>query len=279
MSEPKIDEFSMNKFDWRATWFLKFDTLFDIYDFELNWIFIKNEIIDVKKSLTITFPKQIGFDFDNKQHDELAFHFRSSNRNRKYSLYFDIDGKFSNDIQDVNNYIKLRSKNTKQDHLIANDHLNNKANAMVLNSVDSILKIKRNEKFTIDIMVKINSQIGDCDFDASFCDYTTNLFVNSTQFPSIFASNNNEQFMIRHMPKYESLNTNDFDVTSKAKDFYLSIFKKDKTEEDESIYSPLIKVQEHDLDDSKKTLFNRKIHSLSFSYMMSENSKIKSNYF
>lgn len=266
LSEPRADNSIEFKKDWKFTWFLKFDSASDTYDFELNWLFIKNQLIDEKKAFSISLPKQIGLDLGNKQQDELDFHFLTSNNNRKYWLYFDIDNKFTN--EDSSNYIKIRVKNTKQiDNFISVDHLNNKLNGYLLGSSDSLLKIKRNEKFSIEILCKMDSQMGDCSFDSGFCDYTTNPFVNSTLFPSLISSSEMDGFFLKHLPKFDTLNTNDFDVLDKAKDFYLSI-EKSLVESTDSIYSPLIQVQE--IED--RVLFNRKAYSISFSYLMSNRS-------
>lgn len=64
MSTTSSDLFAERSNDaaWELSWFLKFDSPFDLYDFELNWKFIKNTLIDETKPSKISLPKEIGFD-------------------------------------------------------------------------------------------------------------------------------------------------------------------------------------------------------------------------
>lgn len=66
VSEPLVasgDLFADKSTDsWEASWFLKFDSPFDLYDFELNWKFVKNMIVDETKSLGISLPKENSFE-------------------------------------------------------------------------------------------------------------------------------------------------------------------------------------------------------------------------
>ena len=128
----------------------------------------------------------------------------------------------------------------------------------------SYLKIKRQNKYGLKVNYKLDVQLGDCDFDMSFCNFTTSLILNTTLNPSkvIIPS---KKVIMRHMPKYNSLDTDDTNVLDKATDFYLSVTE--STDNVSSIYSPVIDVQSKQLSG-----FNKKVYSLSFSYLMSNQS-------
>lgn len=74
VSEPSVrDIFQERKNDWLVSWFLKFDSPFDVYDFELDWKFILNTIVDEKKPSSISLPKEIAFESINQ---DLVFIFK-----------------------------------------------------------------------------------------------------------------------------------------------------------------------------------------------------------
>lgn len=68
VSEPiaSSDLFAERTNPWEVSWFLKFDSPFDLYDFELNWKFIKNTLVDEAKSSGVSLPKEVAFEsFDH----------------------------------------------------------------------------------------------------------------------------------------------------------------------------------------------------------------------
>ncbi|CAF0808821.1 unnamed protein product [Brachionus calyciflorus] len=261
-AEPKIDQFVSNRNPWKFSWFLKINSPNDIFDFELNWEFIKNQIVDEKRDYEIHLPKVIGFELNERVHDELDFYLKTTT-NRRYTLSFDIEPKYFIDIQDTANYIKTKVKNSnKIDMHIPIEHLHNKQNEYLVNAPETLLKIKRNSKYSIGVSIKLDRHIGDCNFDDSVCEFTLNPFLNQTLFSSLFTSNDGH--IIRHLPKFNNLDTNDFDLNEKSQDFYLSVSKTSQNED--ALYSPLINVQE--LESNGKWKLNRKVYSLSFSYMM-----------
>jgi hypothetical protein len=111
--------------------------------------------------------------------------------------------------------------------------------------------------------------MGDCDFDASFCNYVSDIEQPINEL-------NQNNLLITHKPKYASLNTNEYDVLNKAKDYYLSVLKANE-KNGGSIYSPLIGLQKTTTKETAAdTLkFNQKIYTLSFSYMIHNSSDNK----
>jgi hypothetical protein len=73
VAEPSNDAFIERKDDWLVSWYLKFNNPFEAYDFEVNWKFIKNALVDEKKQSVINLPKEIGFDSGK---DGLVFLFK-----------------------------------------------------------------------------------------------------------------------------------------------------------------------------------------------------------
>ena len=69
IAEPSNDAFIERTDDW----YLKFNNPFETYDFEINWKFIKNALVDEKKPSVINLPKEVGYD-SNK--DGLVFLFK-----------------------------------------------------------------------------------------------------------------------------------------------------------------------------------------------------------
>lgn len=256
--------------DWQLIWYLKFENSSQIQDFELNWNFIKNKITDEKKSSIIDLPAQKALDY--KEENGLEFYFKTLSKNRKYALFFNLDRIILNN--QANSYVKLNLMNDKPDFLVKNSVLNDKETSLLLESKNAVLKVKRVDKFSLTITYKLDSQFGDCDFDVSLCNYTTHL-DHDWNLGSHKHRNEQSNLIITHVPKYSSLNTNDFGVLTKAKDFYISVAK--STENNGSIYSPLLHMQ-NSLGGFKlgeKTMFNKKIYSLSFSYMMLNHSMNK----
>ena len=152
-------------------WFLKFDNSSSIHDFEINWKFLKNKIVDDKKENTLDFPQQKGFNICQEEKEILPFYFKSTNLNRKYVLSFDSDTPIMNS-KSVG-YVKVDLMNAKPEVYVSNTHLNAKgALPLVLDSKNAMLKVKRTSRFSLQVQYKLDAQVGDCDFDSSFCNYT-----------------------------------------------------------------------------------------------------------
>ena len=244
-------------------WYLKFDNSSSVHDFEINWKFIKNKLVDEKKAANLEFPPLRGFDISMEERETLAFDFSSSNLNRKYML------SFTSDSQIINNkigFIKVDLRNGKPEFQLSNNYLK-EASPFVLDSKNSRIKIKRTNKFSLQIDYTLNSQAGDCDFDSSFCNYISDIEQPINEL-------NQNNLLITHKPKYQSLNTNEYDVLNKARDYYLSVLKSNE-KNGGSIYSPLINLQKSITKENDTIKFNQKIYTLSFSYMVHNNSNNK----
>lgn len=77
ISEPTNDVFSERQDKWEISWYLKFESSFQLYDFELNWRFIKNSLINEKNPGVIKLPKLVGFETTKQStDDELIYHFK-----------------------------------------------------------------------------------------------------------------------------------------------------------------------------------------------------------
>lgn len=90
VSEPmghKEDMFAERTNHWEVSWFLKFDSPFDLYDFELNWKFVKNTLVDEAKSSTISLPKEVAF--ESFEHD-LIFIFKYILEQLLHQFWFQI---------------------------------------------------------------------------------------------------------------------------------------------------------------------------------------------
>jgi hypothetical protein len=262
LSEPVILQAnSSSNSDWKAIWFIKFDNSSSIQDFEINWKFLKNKFIDEKKPSTLTFPAQIGFGLSSKENrDSLDFYFQSTNQNRKYALNFNCDSSTPISNSKQTDYVKVDLMNGKSEFYVPNGYLNLKESttSFALESRTSILKMKRTNKFSLEVTYKLDSQLGDCDFDFSFCNYTVD--------PELVELNQ-EDLLITHKPKYNSLNTNEYDVLTKAKDYFLSVLKSNDNKNGGYLYSPMIKLHK-----KNGLKFNQKIFKLSFSYMVHNHS-------
>lgn len=247
LSEPK----SENQSYWHIEWYLKFNSPFEKQDFEVNWIFVKNLISEERKASNILLPAQYGFNIS----EELFFNFESQTSPRSY--FFKIETIPSNttasDLSPIMITTLKRDQNSIDEYILPQAKIEQNSNIRIsefkLDSTDSTIRVKRTNEWTYNIDYRLESNDGDCDFDASFCNYT-NLDSNA---------------LIQHLPKYASINTYyQQEVISKEfKDFYLSVSKLDKqSDSNVTIYSPLIKVQTAELP------INTKILMLSFNYMM-----------
>jgi hypothetical protein len=116
---------------------------------------------------------------------------------------------------------------------------------------------------------KLDSNLGDCDFDTSLCDYVVNSMPVDCGASATHDLPNTNSLSVKHTPKYPFLNTDDTDIDRKSRDFYLSIGKGGLTSTAGVIYSPLIKVQpsvEQVTASTAWNSFNQKIFSVSFKY-------------
>ena len=235
LSEPLVNvNTNKTNSDWKVKWFIRFENSSVVQDFEINWKFIKNKLVDEKKGATLEFPAQRGFELSKDENgDGLDFLFKSSNLNRKYELAFSADKPIMN--SKFSGYVKVDLLNNKPEICVPNSYLNNKDSApFAIDSKTSLLKIKRTNKFSMRVTYTLSSQFGDCDFDTSFCDYTVDPEQPTSEL-------NQNSLLISHMPKHSTLNTNDYNVLKKSKDYYLSVMK--ASQNSGYIYSPLINLQ------------------------------------
>lgn len=175
-------------------------------------------------------------------------------------MSFDVkerDGLGRNDK--VRDFIRLKSSPTSGYEKIADK------TELSVDSTAFALKIKRSNALALHIAYKMGTQAGDCNFDQSICNYTSNLLADSALGTSPLARNANGQ-VVRHLPRYASISINDREMLRKSKDFYLAIFK--MNDNTEAIYSPLVRVQK----ESRSSLFNKRVHTISFSYQISNHS-------
>lgn len=218
LGEPKLDSTSGQnhpKF-WEFNWYLKFETPFELYDFELNFMVINNLIAYDKKPNVVKLPAQTGFDED--KYDELGFTFKTSSSRRKYTLNF--EKKLPLQVENSNKntpYVKINDENG-QEILATTSAINGIQNSIKLNDTYSVVKVQRYGNLEINFGYTTNNITGDCSFDESFCSFTTDPFaLNQTLVdPS-------DQFIVKHLPKYATLDRNDINAVSKAKDFYIAI--------------------------------------------------------
>jgi hypothetical protein len=271
IKEPRIElepNFKSTRHDasdleWELVWYIKFDNSTAMYDFELNWDFFKNEIVNEKHLSFINLPKQVGFEPNLLINDDyLDFYFKSPSKSRKYSLDFEIDTKTGIDTNEQYKNVVIVSKEFHQ-KIIMSEYLDGTQRPYEVSSNEFLLKIRRQNKYGMKVHYRLDSQLGDCDFDMSLCNFTTSLVLNTTLNPAKVIVSSKKVHM-RHMPKYNSLDTDDTNVMNKATDFFLSVTE--STDNVSSIFSPVIDVQ------SKNYGFNKKLYSLSFSYLMSNQS-------
>jgi hypothetical protein len=168
---------------------------------------------------------------------------------KKYTLDFIVNENELGRNQNIRDYIRYKNKDSSKYERFGEKPEQD------TNSNDFILKIKRSNLLSLQVVYALDTQIGDCDFDTSICNYTSSLLSDSALASSI----KNGQ-IVKHLPKFGSISINDDEMTSKSKDFYLSISKTSKN--NEAIYSPLIRVQK------EKKWYNKKMYTLSFSFMM-----------
>ena len=131
----------------------------------------------------------------------------------------------------VRDYIKYKTRLSSDYEKLADK------TELVMDSNEFVLRIKRSGSLSLQIAYKIGSQAGDCNFDQSICNYTSNLLSDSAISSSL---NKQTGQIIRHLPKYTSYSINDKDVLKKSKDFYLSLSK--SVDNNDAVFSPLVQV-------------------------------------
>lgn len=269
LSEPRLNTNVTDVNWWHIEWYFKFNSPSEVYDFEVNWIFIKNIINEEKKTSFLRLPAQKGFNIT----DELKFSFLSFTSERSYVFKMEtiLDALKTNASLE-SSYVKVCS--LKRDQTMFDEYIlptpkaekesNIRMSDLVLDSVNSSLTFKRNNEWSFNIEYRLDMHDGDCDFDLSFCNYTNYLVNPYSELPQT-ASN----AFIQHVPKYAAINTyyeNEV-IETEYNDFYLSASKLNKESEKEMrIYSPLIKVQNNE--QLPNSHINIKELILSFDYMM-----------
>jgi hypothetical protein len=235
ISEPQVVE----KSTWYVDWFLKFNTAFDAYDFELTWTFIRNQLKDYRKTGTIQLPKQYGFNLT----EELEFDFLSTNSANKYALRLVTVNNNTDSRTDQHSYIRSKVFGLQELRIPLLSHVSNRSEHN-LQKFNGTLFIKRNVGWSMTIQHEMSVNECDCDFDESFCGYEFQV--------------SNE---IRHFPKYSAFNS--YTEISDNKDFYLNV----RNLFNNTIYSPLISLQKTQNIDKIQGSINNKLIFLSFSYM------------
>lgn len=280
LSEPIVnrDVFNPARSAWNLSWYLKFDSSFDTYDFELNWEYVRNSFLDEKRPSVLRLPQQLNLEFAPKtSDDELDFFYKSTSNRPSYSFNFDVSPQPTTINEPAVNTVSVNPKQKRLAELvrfktgallsksepIPETYLTNREKTYVFNTDEFALTVKPSHVYSIEIRPKIDVQVGYCDFDQSLCNYTTSLRDTA---PGVAHE-------LKHLAKFSSIDMNDVDVVEKAKDFYLAIGKDNEVLVDEAIYSPEVKVL-HETSGSKRSISfaNKKVYSISFSYMVPNDS-------
>lgn len=204
ISEPQV----VNRVDWTIEWFLRFDSSFSVYDFEITWEFIRNQIINEKKEGAVELPLQYGFNIS----EELEFAFLSPHSQRKYTLNLQTLYNNTDVLEEQQSYIRSRILGLQELRipLLSKSFTKSEHN---LTRFNGTLFIKRNAGWSLRIGYELLMNSGDCDFDESFCGYSNREFKESE---SPFVTEGDSQ--IFHMPKYSVVNS--FSNEADKKDFY-----------------------------------------------------------
>lgn len=260
ISEPE----TLTKSDWYVEWFLKFNSSFAPYDFELSWEFIKNQMTNEIKESRIELPVQYGFNMS----EELEFEFLTTRSERKYTLRFqaDLTNSSTNATSESKSYI--RSKVYGLQELIIplmSTHFSRSQHP--LRGFNGTLFIKRNREWSVVIDYSLEVNSGDCDFDNSFCGYSDRVDFVQDETPFL---NTNE---IVHLPKSKSLNSYRRSANNNN-DFYLGTSNQNamNTARNVTIYSPLIRVQDEKTVDKVQGSINSRLLTISFNYMYQKDS-------
>lgn len=208
ISEPE----TLTKSDWYVDWFLKFNSSFHPYDFELSWKFIKNQMINEIKESKVELPVQYGFNVS----EELEFEFLTTRPERKYTLRFqaDLSNSSTNATSESNSYIRSKVYGL-QELIIPLKSTHFSRSQHPLRGFNGTLFIKRNREWSVVIDYSLEVNSGDCDFDNSFCGYSDRVDYVKDETPFL---NTTE---IVHLPKAKSLNS--YLNSEQNNDFYLGI--------------------------------------------------------
>jgi hypothetical protein len=274
ISESKLN----NQQTWSIMWFLNFHNSFIEYDFELKWGFIENKFDHNAKKIgkKISFPLRHGFNFNDAQEkfmintNELEFSFKPLNSNRKFKVYFDIRNEKGNQLNEIdmaqflNKKILTYFNSEFKKFELFNTLIYNRENPFSIDrDQEQFLRIKRSQNddvlySEIKMFFRLDSMIGDCDFDKSLCDYSLSSAIQ----PEKHLVASSQGLLVNHVPKHTFLNTLDSNFSEKANDYYLTLEKDKSSQELSALYSPLIKVQSS----NKNSTFNTKAYSISFKY-------------
>ena len=209
ISEPE----TLTKSDWYVDWFFQFNSSFALYDFELSWEFIKNQMTNEMKMSRIELPLQHGFNMS----EELEFEFLTTRPERKYALRFQADliNSTTNTTSESKSYIRSKVYGLQELTIpLMSAHFSRSQHP--LRGFNGTLFIKRNSEWSVIIDYSLEVNSGDCDFDTSFCGYSSKL--NSTQNGALVSENTE----ILHLPKFRSVNSY-VRALNNENNFYLGI--------------------------------------------------------
>ncbi len=198
ISEPKL----VDKLDWHAEWFLQINSPADLYDFEITWRFVKNQLVDAIKPGRVDLPAQNGFNLT----EELEFLFLTRSTDKKYTI--NLVTVNSNDTSaaspgwDQQSYIRSKVFGLQELRIPLMSHVSSKSEHS-LQKFNGTLFIKRNRGWSMLIEYELAANSGDCDFDSSLCGYDVG-----------------RSGEVRHVPKYAAFNS--YADSMENEDFYLS---------------------------------------------------------
>ena len=282
--------------DWQAMWYLNFEQANEMHDLEINWSFLPNKIVDQTDKSSLNLPLPSGFKFS----EELYFNFQTTQLYRRYALNLtakmaDLEAsKSSKSDETQDSYLKIANlahasaetttvEKSMEELGLDLTSIFTVGKLIRLNSSNVLIKIMRNNQWSMNITYKMESVDGECDFDESICNYTGNPLFETALKSLWFEEASKNVAQLRHEPKYELLNLNHQSTDEKIKDFYLSIEHTLTGEENwskpirKSVFSPLLRVQTSKgtgkNSSSSSSLVGTKVFSVSFDYktLMHEN--------
>jgi hypothetical protein len=215
---------------------------------ETNFLYsLLDEIINKEKGI-YTFPSQFGYNISEEA--SLKFEIQTT---RKYVLQFESGVEGTNNlttslIDGVESYVKLKKSNKDNDDLLHIGFLENPQNYLTIDSEKAILKVKRNNLWSVNVTYKLDKYLGDCNFDESICDYKKDT---------------DEYFILEHKLKNEWKSNIDEETN-----FYLAITKPIGSDVKRAVVytPPVIERNFTQLKATNRELYNKKVYSLSFSF-------------
>ena len=177
---------------------------------------------------------------------------------RKYIIEFTttLEGSSKNQsemrrvINGVSSYVKLKKFKKNFDDLIHVGYLETPENSLLIDDEKAVLKVKRNNLWSLNVSYKLDKYHGDCNFDESLCGYRKD--------------DEDYDFRLKHKVKYEWKSSVD-----EPDDYYLSILS--NVQHRAVVYTPnIIQRNFTQLKATNKEFYNKMIFSLSFSYKSSE---------